>query len=98
MAYSSETGTFTAVTGLPGGDTLAYNANGLYIAPGFSGFATWISNSSGSWNSACNWTDGFNHAVPGVPPRPASTDTATFSGSGSQTSVDLTGVSPSLAA
>ena len=65
----------------------------------FSGSATWTSSSGSAWNNAANWTDNNGRSgVPGVAPRPSATDTATFSGSGSVTAIDLTGVDPSLKA
>jgi fibronectin-binding autotransporter adhesin len=63
----------------------------------FSGSATWISNGSFLWSNSTNWTDGAQQGVPGTS-LSRTADTATFSGSGAVTSIDLTGVNPSLAA
>jgi len=68
-----------------------------YLAPVFSGSATW--NSDGTthlWNTPGNWLDGgiTSVGVPGVTsPLPGS---AIFSGSGSVVAIDLTGVNPNL--
>ena len=98
------TGSFSNVNygggALAAGD-LTYLSGSLEItgtALAFSGSATWISTLSSSWSSSSNWADGSgNPGVPGVA-RPAGLDTATFANSGSQTSIDLTGVNPNLAA
>ena len=90
---------------LPAHDVLIVGPGGVLIfdplagPPTFSGSATWTSTSGRAWNSAVNWTDNNGqNGVPGVAPRPSNTDTATFSGSGSVTAIDLTGVAPSLKA
>jgi fibronectin-binding autotransporter adhesin len=78
----------------------SYSGGDLYIARGtaFSGLATWTSSGNTSWSNSANWLDGNNLA--GVPGLSGSNghDTATFSNSASQTSIDLTGVNPNLAA
>jgi autotransporter-associated beta strand protein len=59
----------------------------------FSGSGTWVGGTT-SWSSSANWVDGANvNGVPGIPS--STTDTATFSGSGSL-SVSLTGVNPGV--
>ena len=90
---------------LPSGTSLTVGAGGTFVfdpsatVATFSGSATWISTSGSAWNDATHWVN--NNQLPGVPgiaPRPANTDTAAFSGSGSVTAIDLTGVDPSLKA
>ena len=89
---------------LPDGTSLTVGPGGTFVfdpsatvAPQFSGSATWTSTSGSAWNNAANWTDNNGQSgVPGVAPRPNNTDTATFSGSGSVTTINLTGVDPSL--
>ena len=84
---------------LPSGLSLTIGAGTPPSFAQFSGRATWVSNSSSAWNNASNWLDNANlSGVPGVAPRPATTDTAAFSGSGSVTAIDLTGVDASLKA
>ena len=88
---------------LPSGSGLTVGANGTVIfspaAAPFSGLATWTSSSGSAWNNAANWVDNNNvPGVPGIAPRPDNTDTAAFSGSGSVTTIDLTGANPSLKA
>jgi len=100
--YTSAYGTFGTVTinGSLIGSTsysLAYLGNELDIigsAAPFSGLATWVSTpalgSSSSWNTPGNWQDGAGQSgVPGVAPRPAGQDTATFSNSASVASITL---------
>ena len=67
-------------------------------AVAFSGSAVWTSVLSTSWGSSSNWSDANSlHGVPGLSGSNGH-DTATFSNSGSQTSVNLTGMNPSLVA
>ncbi len=65
----------------------------LANAATFSGSGVWVSNSGSNWSTpASNWLDNSGNGVqaaPGVPPRPANTDTAIFSGSGSVTAINL---------
>ncbi len=109
----TESGSFSntfnsnAVTGLPTLPTSLdweFNyANGqLSIAAAsagsFSGLANWVSTGSMLWSNSANWADGTGlQGVPGTSGS-AGHDTATFSSSASQTTVDLTGVTPNLAA
>ena len=86
-----------------GGDTTsqAFTGTAYYdnfqVAYPFTGLATWKALSSKSWSGSDNWTDGNGtKGAPGVAPRPVDTDTATFSVSGSQTQIDLTGENPNL--
>ena len=55
---------------------------------------TWLG-TSGSYGSSANWTNAATVGVPGLAGVNAH-DTATFCGSGSVTSIDLTGVNPNL--
>ncbi len=86
-------------TGLPGEGSYA-NVVVPYTAQATSGNAVWTSTASGSWGTqaSASWTDsgGTVHAAPGTFAGFTNTDVATFSGSGSVTAIDLTGVNPSL--
>ena len=89
-------------TAFPDGTSLTVGAGGTLI------FTPWRSRPSrarplgtgprAAWKAATNWTDGGGlRGVPGVSPRPDDLDTATFSGSGSVTTIVLD-VNPSLKA
>ncbi len=70
-----------------------------YIGQVFSGSGTWNSSSGSLWGAGpnSNWTDANGiQAAPGTFPGFANTDSAIFSGSGSVTTIDLTGANPSL--
>ena len=82
--------------------TLSIVGNNLDLivssAAAFSGSGTWVSNGASTWSSSGNWLDGAkSNGVPGLSGSTAH-DTATFTNSGSVTSIDLTGVNPNLAA
>ena len=65
----------------------------------FSGSGVWNSSHGSLWTANDNWVDANGsgvQAAPGTFAGFANTDTATFSGSGSVTAIDLTGVNPSL--
>jgi len=68
----------------------------LVVSPSaatFSGSATWAATGGTAvWSNSGNWNDSSNssvHVVPGVSPRPVNTDTATFSGPNSATTITL---------
>jgi len=65
---------------------------------GASGLATWTATAGNTlWSGSNNWTDGDGiHGVPGVDPLRIGKDTATFTNSGAQTLIDLTGENPNL--
>ena len=84
MSYGSYSGNFSSYTPLPSGYNLVYKLGQLdIVSAGFSGSGTWVGGTA-SWSSSSNWTDGANQGVPGDGSRPAGTDTAAFSGSGSR--------------
>ena len=93
-------GTVTLTTigeGLTGESPVNVPVN--YNVQVFSGSGRWTGNSSGSWAANGNWADSNGsgvHAAPGTFAGFTNTDVATFSGSGSVTAIDLTGVNPSL--
>ena len=95
---------FQLLSAPPSGDSysLSTTADTGYLdlvvasAATFSGSATWISTGNLLWSNSANWTDGANHGVPGTS-LSRTADTATFSGSGSVTSITLD-VNPALAA
>ena len=65
----------------------------------FSGNGVWTGTSGSPWSTAGNWTDANGvQAAPGTFAGFTNTDAATFSGSGSVTSISLNGANPSLAA
>ena len=106
MTYSTlgGSGSFSSVLNnggaLPITDTLSYTGGSVEVisAVAFSGSAVWTSVLSTSWGSSSNWSDANSlHGVPGLSGSNGH-DTATFSNSGSQTSVNLTGMNPSLVA
>ena len=62
MAYASDTGTFAAVTGLPGGDRLVYTSTQLdIVAP-----SLWTAAVSGKWSNAGKWTGPVPNAAAAV--------------------------------
>ncbi len=97
------TPTAAATNGTNGASVSAGTTNVATISV-FSGSATWTGNlavgSSASWGSGANgnWADNNGvQAAPGTFTNFANTDSATFSGSGSVTKIDLTTANPSLA-
>ena len=98
--YSGSVTLNTTGEGLPG--ELPQNVVVPYSVQVFSGSGVW-NGSSGSWGSggSPNWDDSNGSGVQAAPGTFAgftNTDTASFSGSGSVTAIDLTGVNPSLSA
>ena len=67
----------------------------VYVMP-FSGAGTWLGTAN-NWNSSSSWTDGNTNGVPGDGTRGTGVDSATFSGSGSTTAINLD-ITPNLAA
>ena len=62
LAYGSYGGgTFATVTGLPSGDTLAYDATELTIIP--ISFTSFWATGSGNWSSPGNWTGRVPNAI-----------------------------------
>jgi len=59
MSYGSESGAFSTITGLPGGDRLVYNATQLDIVAG----SVWAASVSGNWSDASKWTGGVPNAA-----------------------------------
>ena len=98
LAYGGYAGSFNSYTSLPRGYNLVYTPSQLDIigaAATFSGSGTWLGTTT-SWSNSANWTDGANPGVPGDGSRPAGTDTAAFSGSGTVTAITLD-TNPNLA-
>ena len=97
----------TFVAGVPGTITLTPAAIGTNATVGgraaqgaagsatinvFSGNGAWCSSSGSLWSSYGNWTDADGvQAAPGTFAGFAASDTATFSGSGSVTTISLSG-------
>jgi hypothetical protein len=89
----------TSGEGLTGEQPVSVAVN--YSAQVFSGSGMWNSTSGSLWSQNGNWTDKNGSGVQAAPGTFAgftNTDVATFSGSGSVTAIDLTGVNPSLSA
>ena len=82
--------------GLPG--EAPQNVVVPYVAEVFSGSGSWTGDSGSSWGGNGNWTDSNGSGVKAAPGTWGYKDTATFSGSGSVTAIDLTGVNPTLLA
>ncbi len=102
MSYGgSESGAFDSAFYNGSPVSLSYSGGSIDVTAGatvFSGSGYWTGNSS-SWNSSGNWTDGYGHnGVPGDGSRPAGTDAATFSGSSSVTTINLSPTNPTLSA
>ena len=102
VAASGTLGTLTVATAESGGGLAGEGSyasiNVPYVATATSGLATWISNSGTSWTNA-NWADDGNsgiHVAPGLFAGYTNTDTATFDGTGTTTSVTLDGAAPHL--
>ena len=103
--YASNVGMVNLPTP-PSGDTyglsLSVDLNYLDLvvtssATGFSGSGTWMG-ATASWNTSSNWIDGNGlSGIPGDGTRPAGTDSATFSGSSTVTTINLD-INPNLAA
>jgi autotransporter-associated beta strand protein len=55
MTYTSETGSFTGVTGVPPGDTLLYSSTALELVVGSSGPATLTWNNAGGSGDGITW-------------------------------------------
>jgi autotransporter-associated beta strand protein len=94
VGYVASSGSLAILTttgeGLPGESPI--NVLVGYTATAFSGNGVW-NGTSGSWGSmsSANWVGG---AAPGTFAGFANTDTATFSGSGGVTNIDLSTASP----
>ena len=75
------------------------NVSVPYSVQVFSGSGTWNSSSGSLWSDGGNWTDANGvQAAPGTLAGFADSDVATFSGSGSVTSISLSGANPGLKA
>ncbi len=107
MTYSgSESGMFGIIDNngspLSAGYTLQYTGGSIEVigaAASFSGSGIWVGTTS-SWGSSGNWTDAVNPSnpsgVPGDGSRGNGVDSATFSGSGTQTAIALAPTNPNL--
>ena len=102
-------GTPNAAGVLYGTVTLPTNGEGLtgespinvpvnYSVQVFSGSGNWTGGSGSSWGSSGNWTDSNGSGIQAAPGTWGFNDTAAFSGSGSVTAIDLTGVNATLQA
>ena len=111
---ASDSGSLSYVASVPGTITLTPTASGTNATIGgaaaigttgsatisvFCGNGAWCGSSGSLWCNSGNWTDAEGvQAAPGTFAAFANCDTATFSGSGSVTSICLSGANPSLAA
>ena len=93
--FSGRVTLVTGGEGLPGESP--QNVSVPYVAQVFSGSGSWTGGSS-SWAANSNWTDSNGSGVQAAPGTWGFNDTAAFSGSGSVTAIDLTGVNPTLQA
>ena len=97
----SVTPTVTTATNATIGGNATLGTTGITSISVFSGSGAWSSSSGSLYGDATNWTDSASanvHAAPGTFAGFANTDVAAFSGTGSVTTVSLSGASPSLAA